>query len=182
MSKPLIAIDIDDTLADSTETIIREVNQRYKANIPREAYYREDEYWGYYQRVWVEHGLDLKIDDLNDQMRQDEVALPLLPSALFAIQELSQRFNIVVITARRRAHESMTKQWLYDTFPDHAIDVHFIESHDGEAAMTKGQVCKQLGASYLIDDNVTHCQSAIDEGLTALLFGTYGWQTGYLRL
>jgi hypothetical protein len=41
--------------------------------------------------------------------------------------------------------------------------------------MTKGQICKKLGASYLIDDNVGHCEKAIEEGVSAVLFGEYGW-------
>ena len=104
--------------------------------------------------------------------------LPLLPSALFVINQLSDRYDFVVVTARHPARGDMTKTWLKEMFPDHMIDVHFSGAHRDERGLTKGQICKKLGASYLIDDNVEHCLGAAKEGIDAILFGTYGWHDG----
>jgi hypothetical protein len=73
------------------------------------------------------------------------------------------------VTARRQEREALTKQWIENTFEGMAIDVHFSEAHKDESKMTKGQICKHIGASYLIDDNVGHCESALSEGVTPLL-------------
>ena len=178
MTKSLIALDIDDTLAGSTETLITAVNTHFDVDIPRDAYYRPGEYWGYYERVWAEHGLAIKEQDVDYKMMVDKTKLPLLPSALFAINKLSEHYDFVIITARNPRREEMTKAWLQEMLPDHTIDVHFSESHRDESKMTKGQICKKLGASYLIDDNIGHCEGAAKEGLTALLFGDYGWHDG----
>lgn len=178
MSRPLIAVDIDDTLADSTELIRLSVNSRYDVAIPKEAYQSEGEYWGYYERVWAEHGLAaLTVEDLDEQMLEDLTSVPLLPSALFVLKQLYNDFDIVIITARRKEREVLTRAWIENTFPGMTIDVHFSEAHKDESKMTKGQICKMLGAEYLIDDNVGHCESAVKEGITPLLFGEYGWHS-----
>lgn len=178
MAKPLIALDIDDTLADSTETIITSVNSHFDANIPREAYFKPGEYWGYYKRVWAEHGLELNEEDLDEKMVADMTELALLPSALFVVNQLSDRYDFVIVTARNPKREELTRTWLRQALPDHDIDVHFSEAHRDESKMTKGQICKKLGAQYLIDDNVGHCEGAAAEGITAVLFGEYGWHEG----
>lgn len=176
MSKPLIAIDIDDTIADTTELIRLIVNSLYKVNIPREAYRSQGDYWGYYVRVWAEYGLnDLKLDDIED--KTEELAnINLLPSALYVIQQLFNKFDIVLITARRQEKATLTRQWVKSKFAGMNIAVHFSEAHKNESNMTKGQICKQLGALFLIDDNVDHCEGALSQGVTPLLFGQYGWQ------
>lgn len=177
MSRTLIAVDIDDTLADSTELIRLNVNSRYNVSIPKEAYRSEGEYWGYYERVWSEHGLNaLRVEDIDEVMVEELTTVPLLPSALFAIKQLSKDFDIVLVTARRREREALTRQWIETMLEGMNIDVHFSEAHKDESKMTKGQICKHIGASYLIDDNVGHCESALKEGVTPLLFGEYGWQ------
>ncbi|MEO5691180.1 MAG: hypothetical protein ABIQ64_03265 [Candidatus Saccharimonadales bacterium] len=178
MTRPLIAIDIDDTLADSTELIRLNVNNRYNVSISKEAYRSEGEYWGYYERVWAEHGIaDLTLENFfDDEMVSEIMEVPLLPSALFAIKVLHKTFDIVLITSRRKERAAQTKKWVETSFGGITIDVHFSEAHKDESKMTKGQICTALGARYLIDDNVGHCESAINEGVTPLLFGEYGWQ------
>ena len=177
MNRPLIAVDIDDTLADSTELIRLHVNSRYDVAIPKEAYRTEGEYWGYYELVWAEHGVEeLTLEDFfDDEMVSEIMQVPLLPSALFAIKELYRTFDIVIITSRRPERGALTRKWIENMFEGMTIDVHFSEAHKDESKMTKGQICKTLGATYLIDDNVGHCESALKEGATPLLFGEYGW-------
>jgi hypothetical protein len=36
-------------------------------------------------------------------------------------------------------------------------------------------VLKDVGAAYLIDDQLKHCLAAHDMGVQALLFGNYAW-------
>ncbi|HLA48993.1 MAG TPA: hypothetical protein VJY84_00415, partial [Candidatus Saccharimonadales bacterium] len=39
----------------------------------------------------------------------------------------------------------------------------------------KAEVCREIGADYLVDDQPKHCLAAADAGITALLFGDYKW-------
>lgn len=177
-TKPLIAIDIDDTIAASTESIRLLANKKTGASLSPEAYQAKGEYWGYYERVWEANDLGGQVhySDFEKEMVVDQSQVPLLPSAGFAVAELSKRYDIVLITARDKTWEEATRRWLTENFPGRTIDVHFTAAHKDERSMTKGQLCRHLGATVLIDDNVEHCQSALDEGIEAILFGQYGWQ------
>lgn len=175
--KQTIAIDIDDTLTDSTETVRRLVNEKLGVNLSREAYLVPDQYWGYWDRVWERNGIGERIT-YADILQQfiDGLHPPFLPDAEAAIAQLAKRYDVIVVTSRDQVREVTTRQWLEEHFDGRIKDVCFTTSHDETKEFTKGQLCRQLGASLLVDDNVEHCQSALDEGLEAILFGAYGWQ------
>ena len=182
MKKPLLAIDIDDVIADSTEALRRVVNKRYDVDLAPQDYVLNDDgsYWGYYERVWAAHGLHhVRYDVLHDEMARDQSHVPLLPGASFAIGELTKRYDIMLITARDLAWEQVTLDWLTSHFGSVFTAVHFAgRTKHGVKVPSKGQLCKELGAKLLIDDNTEHCQSALDQGVDAILFGDYGWHNG----
>jgi 5'(3')-deoxyribonucleotidase len=173
--KPTIAVDIDDVLADSTEAYRIKVNEQSGANLRPHHYQVKGDYWGYYERIWAEHGIVANEDELDAEMISDQTSIPLLAGAEFAIGELSKKYNIVIVTARNPLWEGATKDWLKHHFGNSTLDLYFSEAHRSEGKKTKGQLCKDLGASWLIDDNIGHCSSALDEGIKAILFGEYGW-------
>lgn len=175
-TKQLIAIDIDDTIADSTESLRLKVNKQLAIDLPQEAYRINADYWGYYERVWEAHDVSgLSYDDLTKEMVDDQSHVPLLPSAELAIYQLAEQYEIVLITARDKSWEAATRRWLADNLGGKVAEVYFTSAHKDKRDMTKGQLCRHLGAKVLIDDNVEHCQSALDEGIEAILFGQYGW-------
>ncbi|MFZ2494181.1 MAG: hypothetical protein WAW60_00200 [Candidatus Saccharimonadales bacterium] len=176
MIKPIIAIDIDDTIAESTETLRKLVNHRAGVDLPSEAYTVEGEYWGYYERVWAMNGLSgISHADFEAEMEVDQSHVPLLPSAEYAIKILSETYRIVLVTARDISLEGATRTWLKTHFPYADIELYFSEARKDQTKMTKGQLCKQLGARLLIDDNIQHCESAVELGIDTVLFGDYGW-------
>lgn len=176
-SRHLIAIDIDDTIADSTESLRLLVNKRLNVDLGPEAYQIKEDYWGYYERVWEANDIGGKVSlaDFAEEMVEDQSHVPLLPSAQFAITQLAKEYDIVLITSRDQSWEDATRRWLDANLGDNVADVYFVTSHTDSQALTKGQLCRHLGAVMLIDDNIEHCQSALDEGVEAILFGAYGW-------
>lgn len=178
MSMPTIAIDIDDVLADGTGQLIASVNERHGLSLTSQDYHAVGgEFWGYYERVWQAHGVAevVKYADVAEEMRRDQSLVPLLPGAEFAIRQLTERFRVVFITARPVAWEAATRRWFTMHFNNDDIELYFAGSHDGTMALNKGQQAVKLGAKLLIDDNIDNCQTALDEGLEAILFGDYGW-------
>lgn len=174
MSKKVIAVDIDDVIADSTDTMRRRVNARTGSNLAIEHYQVPHEgYWGYYERVWKTHGVDISYDDLAEEMEADQSHVPLLAGASFALSELASKYTLLIITSRPHTWQPETEDWLKSKFGDTFISFHFTDS--GKEKKTKGQICKELDVDWLIDDNPEHCQSAINEGVGAILFGNYGW-------
>lgn len=176
MKKPLIAIDIDDTIADSTESLRIVANERTGFNVPSEAYKVKGEYWGYYERVWKEHGINEKYSfaDHMEEMQQDQSSVLLVNGASEAIGTLTQHYR-VLITSRDVSWERATRHWLSQHFTDLEYELYFSNNHRDASSFTKGELCKKLGAEILIDDNDDHCQSALEAGLGAIRFGSYGW-------
>jgi uncharacterized HAD superfamily protein len=178
--KKLIAIDIDDVIADTSEAIRLWGNEKSGIEMTKEDYSIEGEYWGYYERVWDQKNLNsvLFFDDAEAAIINSEIQVPLLAGASFAIRELAKQFRIVLITSRNPLLEAITRKWLDEHFEGLDVELYFAKNpkNISGSSKTKGQLCKELGAFLLIDDNVDHCQSMLDEGLEAVLFGTYGWQ------
>ena len=52
MDKPIIAVDIDDVLADSTDALRRVINERLGVNLTPEDYLIKEDYWDHYEEVW----------------------------------------------------------------------------------------------------------------------------------
>jgi uncharacterized HAD superfamily protein len=175
--KKIIAIDIDDTVADATDALRLLVNMRLGIDLKVSDYRDKGEYWGYYERVWSHHGISHLVDfiSLNAEMEVDQSHVPLLPGAEFALRQLKVKYHIVYVTSRNPSWESATRKWFSNHFEDEIV-VHFAERNADGKSETKGQICKRLGAGILIDDNYEHCMSAVKEGVTAVLYGDYGWQ------
>lgn len=175
--RSIIAVDIDDTLADSTESLRLLVNERTGANLTVDDYRSSGEYWGYYERVWRQHGLvDLKLDEFDSEMEIDQLHVPLLASAGFALKQLMDKYDVVFITSRNASWEKATLAWMNHYLGENQFKLFFTNRFADKGVKTKGQLCIELGATLLIDDNVDHCRSAIDNGVDAILFGEYGWQ------
>lgn len=177
MKKPVIAVDIDDVLADSTETFRKVSNSISGANLTREHYQIPGDYSKYYERVWAQHGLHKKLNysAVIQEIYESEIKTPLLAGANFAIKELAKQFDIIIITARPPELEKFTRAWLNEHLEGGFIEVYFTQSHPETTEKTKGELCRIIGAKWLIDDNPEFCQSAQEHGVTAVLFGEYGW-------
>lgn len=178
MKKSIIAVDIDDTICQSLEAFRIRTNEFTGANLKPEDYRITGEYWGFYERVWDQHGLtgETTVQEVYEDLHTNQSLVPLLPGAELAINQLSKDFDIVLLTARDYKWEAATKMWLIEQFGQEAPEVYFSQGHRDTSSKNKGQICKELGAKWLIDDNVEHCITAIDEGIIAILYGEYGWQ------
>jgi 5'(3')-deoxyribonucleotidase len=178
--KRTIAIDIDDVLADSTEALRLVVNEKYGADLKPEHYLEPGEYHKYYDGVWERNGIAdiVSKDELNSQMVADQSHVRPHADVLSVLKELAGKYELVVITARNPTWEKATHVWLQLHFPDVFKKVIFVGQHEDATLQTKGDLCTEVGAHWLIDDNVTHCQSALDNGVEAILFGEYGWHQG----
>ncbi|MDQ2973642.1 MAG: hypothetical protein M3Q79_04150 [bacterium] len=178
MSKKIIAVDIDDTIVQNIEAFRIKANEYSNSDLTPEDYKIDGEYWDYHTKVWEQHGLTGKLDavEIYEDLHSNQSLIPLLPGAEFAINELMKKYQIVLITARDIKWEQATKEWLTEKFGDKAPNLYFSLAHRDSSHKTKGQICKELGAKWLIDDNIDHCVKALEEEITPILFGDYGWQ------
>jgi FMN phosphatase YigB (HAD superfamily) len=173
MAEKLITVDIDDVVADSTEAFRVAVNEHTGANLTPEDYkVPHRDYHEYYEHVWKSHGLNVIYDEISLPMQIDQSHVALIAGAKRALGELAKRYRIAFVTSRSISWEDATHLYIGAEFNDLNAGVYFTNK---QAGISKGQVCRELGASWHIDDNPEHCQSVLDEGIQAILFGEYGW-------
>lgn len=168
-----IAVDIDDVLSTHAEDFIRFSNETWGTNLTVDDY---DEDW---EKMWGVSAEETasRSDELHSSgaignygHRQE---------ALQSLKRLKERFNLVIVTSRRRVIMKETTDWLESYFKGLFSEVHYAgmwDSYTSESAKaTKADVCKQIGADYLIDDQLKHCSAAAEAGIPSLVFGDYKW-------
>lgn len=175
LKKPVIAIDIDDVLAASAEGFVAFSNERWGMNLTVDDY---DEHWG---KMWqIEHDRE-EIERRAAEYHTLGVVGKYQPrsEAEPVLNKLSRRFDLVVVTSRRRMIASETEAWLKGHFPGVFAAVHYAgmwdDDHPNRYDATKTELCREISASYLIDDQLKHCLAAAEAGIPAVLFGRYAW-------
>lgn len=171
-----IAVDIDDVLAANAEAFVAYTNKKWGTNLTIDDY---DEHWA---KVWqVEHDEERK--------RVNEIYASGIfkkyrhfPEALPVLNELAQRYKLVVLTSRQKSLAGDTIDWVQKYFKNVFSEIHFSGIWDDwnkkSSEMihhTKAEIAGQIGADYLIDDQLKHCGAAAGAGIKTILFGDYKW-------
>lgn len=175
MTKPVIAVDVDDVLAVENETVRLFANARYGHTHTADDYLTPGNYWGYWE--------DLQEVDSTEGARRyaeylasgQKESLAVMDGALETLQWLKEHFTLVIVTSREAHLVEITQQWLSRHFPDIFDDIAFVAIWTGNVKGSKAAVCQELQAEYLIDDNIEHLRLASDCKIKGLLFGDYGW-------
>jgi 5'(3')-deoxyribonucleotidase len=177
VARQTIAIDVDDVLANSSEALRLVVNERLNVNLSPEDYRLEGEYWTYYKTVWERNGLAdrISLSDLEPMMIENQAHVAPHDDAPRVLTHLAKKYKLVVVTSRSPSWRPATEAWLNAHFPHIFGEILFTRKSEGSEHLSKGQLCRRAGAAWLIDDNVEHARSALDQGLKVVLFGDYGW-------
>jgi len=173
MKQKTIAIDVDDVLAISADALVRFSNQKWGTNLTVDDY---DEDWS---TMW-------KVDEKEAARRSkiwhssgEFILKKPQEYGLEVLKELSKDFRLIVATSRRKELMEDTKDWLDTHFRGIFSEIHFSgiwDKNDSEAhKVTKAQMCKEIGADFLVDDQLKHCLGAAEAGIPAVLFGEYAW-------
>jgi len=182
MSKPIIAVDVDDVLGDQITAIRLFANKQYGHNHTAEDFLVPGEYWGYWNSIW---GVDSEEGDrrLAEYLASGGNAhIEPAADAAAVLEKLQKCFELVIITARQVEYADESKEWLERYFPAMFSDVHFVSRLADGTRVPKAVIAKRINASYLIDDNYEHCELAVHEGIECLLFGSYGWNQQFVDL
>jgi 5'(3')-deoxyribonucleotidase len=176
-NKLSIAVDIDDVLANSTDALRLFVNQKHGVDLTEEHYRIEAQYWGFYESVWNQHGIDPTdlLREFHGRQVADQSDIRPVPGAPEATEKLSKVYDLVPMTSRPPEMQEETQKWLALQFDGNFSEAPIFIGFGPEAKRTKGEVCEQLGIKYLVDDNIDHCNTALARGIGAVLFGNYGW-------
>lgn len=177
MRRKIVAIDIDDVVADTVGAIVHNLSLMSGKEITEEHFKHPGEYWGYYEDLIKRLGLgeDFNYETVVSAIERNSHLIYPVEGAQEALKQIMKKVDVVFITARHLDREAETKKWVEQYFGVPAGDVHVLGNNFAGPLRSKGEVCVEIGAEWLIDDSPEHCLSAIEYGLQAILFGDYGW-------
>lgn len=171
MSKEVIACDVDEVLFPFIENFLRHYNEENGTNFEPE----EFEEYHFHNRLGL--SVPKTVDRINEYTREsDHSTIELLDGAEDAIERLASVYELEIITARHPEFEVKTWTWLQEQLPEKFRAIKAI-GYAGrqERAVTKAEVCTEIGAIALIDDSIDHIRECHSVGIPGVLFGDYSW-------
>lgn len=179
MSREVIAVDADEVVSSEVDAIIAFSRERLGLQLTYEDFKAPGDYWGYYERFWEGSGEDphdLFQEFLASTHKSNQ---QILRRDISVLERLKQKYRLEIVTSRTAEFKEMTHQMLKKYATGIFSNVHFVELwNQPDKKATKALICREIGAGYLIDDNPEHCNLAAEAGVTALLFGDWGWSRG----
>lgn len=162
----IIAVDCDEVLVESVQSLISYANDKYNYN----RHY--DEVKDYFLSRNSNFAIsDTEAIQLFDEYFASDVAKNTLP-VVWAYEKLSYWkklwYELVVITARNQKAEQLTTYQINKHYPNLFSDIRFV-SHYTEQHIPKSQVCQNIWTSLLIEDNIDYCLDVVACGIPCIL-------------
>jgi 5'(3')-deoxyribonucleotidase len=178
--RPTIAIDLDDVVSNERDAIMHFANELHGIGLTEVDFEVEGPYWQYWEHVLRGRISEDKVEAFNGLYKEAEGWRQHQPQegAIEVLGTLKETHDLVVVTSRGDLKGDATFDWLQQHFPDVFRKVEFVQLWGQKGEVTKAIICNAIGAEWLIDDNLGHCEPAAEAGVHALLFGDYGWNRG----
>ena len=162
----IIAVDMDEILANFFDQLLLYHNDKYNTSYKREDIVSYDlwDVWGGTKEEAI-----IKIRQFFHSKYFDEIRP--IEGSLKGIAELKKRHTLVVITSRFDIFMEKTILWLKKHYKDSFKDVYFTH-YDKD--VSKASVCKKLGVDIIIDDAEKNAIECSREGIKVLLYD-YPW-------
>lgn len=170
--KPVLAIDIDEVLAEFVPVLAEFHNRTYGTSFTAEHFisYEFHEVWG-----GTVQEATMKVQEFfRSPLFTD--GLPMLHGAYTAMRRLQKYFELHVVTSRQFAIQALTEEWINKHFTGVFTAIHF-GNHYAQSGVTrsKAEICKEIGACMLVDDSVRYAQNCQQQDIPVILFGNYAW-------
>lgn len=92
--------------------------------------------------------------------------------AFESLQRLGKSFDLVVVTSRQHAIQSVTLDWIDRHYPGIFQEVYFGNHWAVEGTpRKKSDICRAIGASVIIDDNVGYAVDCANAGIQVCVVG-----------
>ncbi|KAK9830735.1 hypothetical protein WJX74_004534 [Apatococcus lobatus] len=168
-----VAVDVDEVLARFLPSLNRFVKERYNIVFALSDYSVYE-----FHRVW-RCDRDTARNIVHEFFGSKHFihGIRPIPGAFQSLQRLKQHCELVVVTSRQNAIQDATRAWLDQHYPQTFREVFFGNHFAKEGATrTKSDICREVGASVLVDDNPGYAVDCATAGLQVLL---YDWQMSY---
>jgi len=171
--KEILGVDFDDVLFDTNGSAAEFHNLHYGTS-----YTREDNKDFLFEHLWdcppeeVERRLDHYYEtDFHH-------GAPMIGGVKEALTELSERFDIIVITARPEERRGVTEAWIQKNLPGLITKVYhtdFFISEKPEEGRFKSDLCRELGVSYFVDDTLAQVKDIAHHAKTHVFLFDAPW-------
>lgn len=161
-----IAVDLDDVLCSFIAEFLKWYNPQHGTN------WQFDDvvsyHWPNFMHIIVEQAI---ADVHRFHVSKGFTELPLMPGAQKFISKLASQHELYIVTSRQNAARDVTYDWLERNFPGVFKEVLFANhySADGSPALTKGELCQQVGCELIIDDDGRHLDPLLAHNIKVVL-------------
>lgn len=169
MGRETIAVDIDEVLFPLLESFLHDHNPKYDTD------HSVKDFLSYEWEHTLGIPLDGTVSRVYDYLDGSHELVEAVEGSQDAIAHLAQDYNLVVITARHPRFEENTTSWVNRKFEKVFSKIVCIGYAPlmAESAISKAEVCKELGATAMIDDSLVHVSHCADAEIKGILFGNY---------
>ena len=168
-NKPIVVVDWDNTVINTSKTLINLHNKLSKNKIK----YIEEHDWKF--RPMINSDEELKelftLFD-NKHFYDSDVVVP-IKDAIKTIKELSEHYKIIICSKHMRSRRKLTKKYIKQIFKGYDVSVKFVNSFN-----EKSNLFKHKRVLAVIDDKI-ECLEGFGEKTLRVLFGDYQWNKEY---
>ena len=165
MKRLVIAVDCDDVLMPSAEKIVELYNRKFNTNVLLAESQTPNADWQASREEIGERIYDIQLTDEYLKVRPYD-------DAVEVCRRLARSHDLHLVTARPGRIMATTIAMLEANFKDVFQEIEHV-GIDGN----KGEVCRNLRADVLIDDNYKHLETAQACRIESRIwFGDYSWQ------
>ena len=109
--------------------------------------------------------------------QEEDLHIPPVDGAQEAVEHMATRGPVFAVSSRHPMFQSRATRWLDKAFPGMIAGVVLI-GHPSEVprSRTKLEVCRELGATVMVDDTRSHLVGCDEYGVRGAWFGRYAWQ------
>lgn len=160
MKKKTILLDMDNTLTNSAETIIKLFYKKVGRYIPIK---QNEIMWDFKPYIIGEDAYKWALSMFSNQEFYDN--LELYPNCYKTLKKLSEKYELVICTKKEPSAVAMCDKWLREKLP--FIDrIVYLSQHDFDKSC--------IMADYRIDDKWECLNNEYDD--VKILFGNFGYQ------
>ena len=170
MGKPILGLDIDDTIVSFMARFLPYLRSR-GFDPPA----TPNDVLGYEMNRWLGCTPDQAQELLDDFQLDMGWRLDLVAGAKPALVHLAQRWDLVTITARPRHIEAVTNALISRHFGSAVSQVIHVGMAGGRA-LDKWQIAHAIGIHTMVEDSLLQASAAAAHGLRVVLMDKgYGW-------
>jgi uncharacterized HAD superfamily protein len=177
--KPVIAVDIDEVLADFIAYFVNYHNLTYRTRMTRDKVFSFS----------LHEVFEVTKEDITEKMIRfssegHDTKITLVPGAQEGIDALLKKgYELHLVTSRPEAIQKQTEGWIANHFPGKFTNLHHAFNpniHKDGSKKKKWEICKEIGAGILIEDFLPNALGCVENGIKVLLMDTPWNQTDHL--